>query len=168
MWSLHTSWDCHMTWLGDHVISSIHSGEGVRQGQLVNWYLSEIEGDIDSVEMLAEKKVLVEKVIERLIHHVRTRDTSENSIRWNFSWDFTRVVGRLFHNFPCTYLRQQFFEKIFLREPCFSLSGWVWKYIPPELLHNTLLVVDFFPCRTTFCCHCWWRRKRRRREILCL
>ena len=52
------------------------------------------------------------------------------------------------------YLRQQFFDKIFLREPCFSLSGWVWKYIPPELLHNTLLVVDFFPCRTTFCCHC--------------
>ena len=43
----------------------------MRQGQLVNWYLSEIEGDIDSVEMLAEKKVLVEKVIERLIHHVR-------------------------------------------------------------------------------------------------
>ena len=43
----------------------------MRQKQLVNWYLSEIEGDIDSVEMLAEKKVLVEKVIERLIHHVR-------------------------------------------------------------------------------------------------
>ena len=44
--------------------------EGCRQGQLVNWYLGEIEDDIDSVEMLAEKKVLVEKVIERLIHHV--------------------------------------------------------------------------------------------------
>ena len=47
----------------------------MRQGQLVNWYLSEIEGDIDSVEMLAEKKVLVEKVIERLIHHVRKNET---------------------------------------------------------------------------------------------
>ena len=44
--------------------------EGTRQGELVNWYLGEIEGDIDSVEMLAEKKVLVEKVVERLIHHV--------------------------------------------------------------------------------------------------
>ncbi|CAI8051163.1 DNA replication licensing factor MCM6 (Fragment) [Geodia barretti] len=49
--------------------SEEEEGEGIRQGQLVNWYLSEIEGDIDSVEMLAEKKVLVEKVIERLIHH---------------------------------------------------------------------------------------------------
>ena len=46
----------------------------MRQSQLVNWYLSEIEGDIDSVEMLAEKKVLVEKVIERLTHHVRERE----------------------------------------------------------------------------------------------
>lgn len=36
----------------------------------MNWYLSEIEGDIDSVEMLAEKKILVEKVIERLVQHV--------------------------------------------------------------------------------------------------
>ena len=36
----------------------------------MNWYLGEIESDIDSVEMLAEKKLLVEKVIERLIHHV--------------------------------------------------------------------------------------------------
>ena len=44
--------------------------EGARQGELVNWYLGEIEGDIDSVEMLAEKKVLVEKVIERLVQHV--------------------------------------------------------------------------------------------------
>ena len=44
--------------------------EGARQSQLVNWYLGEIEGDIESVEMLAEKKVLVEKVIDRLIHHV--------------------------------------------------------------------------------------------------
>lgn len=48
----------------------ICAGEGTRQGKLVNWYLDEIEGDIDSVEMLAEKKVLVEKVIERLVHHV--------------------------------------------------------------------------------------------------
>ena len=56
-----------MTKQHDHVIVT---GEGTRQGKLVNWYLGEIEGDIDSVEMLAEKKVLVEKVIERLIHHV--------------------------------------------------------------------------------------------------
>ena len=97
-----------MTRLGDHVISSIHSGEGIRQGQLVNWYLSEIEGDIDSVEMLAEKKVLVEKVIERLIHHVRTRDTNENSIRGNIFISFHRELwAGLFRSFLCTYLRQQ-------------------------------------------------------------
>ncbi len=53
-------------------ISSLAPGEGgVRQGELVNWYLSEVaEGEIESMEELAEKKVLVEKVIERLVQHV--------------------------------------------------------------------------------------------------
>ena len=41
-----------------------------RQSDLVNWYLAEIEEDIDSMDALAEKKVLVEKVIERLVQHV--------------------------------------------------------------------------------------------------
>lgn len=50
-------------------------GEGTRQGELINWYLGEIEEDIESVEMLAEKKVLVEKVIERLVHHVSVEVT---------------------------------------------------------------------------------------------
>ena len=146
-----------MTRLGDHVISSIHSGEGIRQGQLVNWYLSEIEGDIDSVEMLAEKKVLVEKVIERLIHHVRTRH-QRKLYKMKFFMSFHKSCGQVIPQLSMYILRQQCFAQnllpLILREPCFSLSGWVWKYIPPELLHNTLLVVDFFPCRTTFCCHC--------------
>lgn len=43
---------------------------GVRQGDLVNWYLKEVEHDIESLEELAEKKVLVEKVIDRLVNHV--------------------------------------------------------------------------------------------------
>ena len=43
----------------------------MRQRELVNWYLSEVaEGEIESVEELAEKKVLVEKVIDRLVQHV--------------------------------------------------------------------------------------------------
>ena len=43
---------------------------GTRRGDLVNWYLHEMEGEIDSVEELAERKVLVEKVIDRLVQHV--------------------------------------------------------------------------------------------------
>lgn len=43
---------------------------GVRQGQLVNWYLTEIQADIETVEELAAKKILVEKIVERLVQHV--------------------------------------------------------------------------------------------------
>ena len=43
---------------------------GCRRGDLVNWYLGEVEGEIESVEELTERKLLVEKVIERLIIHV--------------------------------------------------------------------------------------------------
>ena len=43
---------------------------GLRQTQLVQWYLEEVEGDIDSEAELLEKKTMVEKVIYRLVHHV--------------------------------------------------------------------------------------------------
>ncbi|XP_071826729.1 DNA replication licensing factor MCM6-like [Apostichopus japonicus] len=43
--------------------------EGVHKKELVNWYLKEMEGDIDTEAELLEKKEKVEKVIERLIHH---------------------------------------------------------------------------------------------------
>ena len=43
---------------------------GVRQDELVNWYLKEIEGEIETVQELTDKKLLVEKVIDRLVHHV--------------------------------------------------------------------------------------------------
>ena len=36
----------------------------------MNWYLKEIESEIESEQELVEKKVLVEKVIYRLVHHV--------------------------------------------------------------------------------------------------
>ena len=42
----------------------------MRRGELVNWYLKEVEADIETIEELAEKKVLVEKVIDRLVQHV--------------------------------------------------------------------------------------------------
>ena len=44
---------------------------GVRRGQLVNWYLKEMEAEIESEAELIERKTLVEKVIFRLVHHVR-------------------------------------------------------------------------------------------------
>ena len=44
--------------------------EGLNRSQVVNWYLSEIEDDIETEEELLEKKELVEKVIDRLVHHV--------------------------------------------------------------------------------------------------
>ena len=50
------------------------SGEdgGVRHSELVNWYLKEIESEIETEAELMEKKTLVEKVVTRLIHHVST------------------------------------------------------------------------------------------------
>ncbi|GFS81381.1 zygotic DNA replication licensing factor mcm6 [Trichonephila clavipes] len=43
--------------------------EGMKKSQLVNWYLKEIESEIQTEEELIRRKNLVEKVIERLIHH---------------------------------------------------------------------------------------------------
>ncbi|XP_014781505.1 zygotic DNA replication licensing factor mcm6 [Octopus bimaculoides] len=42
---------------------------GTRRSQLIGWYLHEIEGEIDSEAELIERKTIVEKVIDRLIHH---------------------------------------------------------------------------------------------------
>lgn len=48
-----------------------HPGEqGIRRRDLVNWYLGEIVGDIDSEQELADNKLLTEMVIDRLIQHV--------------------------------------------------------------------------------------------------
>lgn len=39
---------------------------------LVGWYLSEVVGEeLDSEEELAKRKYLVERVIDRLVNHVR-------------------------------------------------------------------------------------------------
>ena len=43
---------------------------GVRQSELVNWYLKEMEHEIESEAELVEKKNLVEKVIYKLVHMV--------------------------------------------------------------------------------------------------
>lgn len=43
---------------------------GTKRSDLINWYLNEISGDIDSEAELVEKKIMVEKVLDRLVHHV--------------------------------------------------------------------------------------------------
>ena len=43
--------------------------DGVRYSELVNWYLKEMESEIESEAELIEKKILCEKVIYRLVHH---------------------------------------------------------------------------------------------------
>ena len=57
-------------YIADAFVFLSGDGSGLRQSQLVQWYLEEIESDIDSEAELLEKKTLVEKVIYRLIHHV--------------------------------------------------------------------------------------------------
>lgn len=43
----------------------------LKRSELVNWYLKEIESEIDSEEELINKKRIIEKVIHRLTHYVR-------------------------------------------------------------------------------------------------
>ncbi len=41
---------------------------GTRKSDLLNWYLGEIEGEIESTEELSERKQVAEKVIDRLTY----------------------------------------------------------------------------------------------------
>ncbi|XP_050721019.1 DNA replication licensing factor MCM6-like [Eriocheir sinensis] len=42
---------------------------GLRRSAIVNWYLSEMSGELESEAELVEQKVLVEKVLDRLTYH---------------------------------------------------------------------------------------------------
>lgn len=42
----------------------------LKRSELVNWYLKEIESEIDSEEELINKKTIIEKVVHRLTHYV--------------------------------------------------------------------------------------------------
>lgn len=44
--------------------------DGIRRSELVQWYLSEIEDEINSESELMQKKMLVDKVISRLVSRV--------------------------------------------------------------------------------------------------
>ena len=58
------------------VIGVFHIFEsgGLRISDVVNWYLKEIENEIDTEEELAQRKILVERVIDRLINYVSLID----------------------------------------------------------------------------------------------
>lgn len=45
------------------------SSEGMRRDDLINWYLEQVADDIESEDDLIERKTLIEKVIDRLVHH---------------------------------------------------------------------------------------------------
>ncbi|RXG70679.1 DNA replication licensing factor MCM6 [Armadillidium vulgare] len=47
----------------------IEGSRALRRSALINWYLNEISADIESEAELIEKKLLVEKVLERLTYH---------------------------------------------------------------------------------------------------
>uniref|UniRef100_A0A671TWD7 DNA replication licensing factor MCM6 n=1 Tax=Sparus aurata TaxID=8175 RepID=A0A671TWD7_SPAAU len=47
----------------------LHLQEELRKSAVVNWYLKEIESEIDSEEDLVNKKGLIEKVLHRLVHY---------------------------------------------------------------------------------------------------
>lgn len=66
-----------LIWQLEH--SEGEEGGGMRRSEIINWYLKEIEADIESVEELADKKALVEKIIDRLMHHVRTNSNHGNN-----------------------------------------------------------------------------------------
>ena len=64
---------------------------GTRRTELVNWYLNEVESEIESEQELMERKTLVEKVIYRLVHHVSSylwsRDQTRDPLMCNiFAW----------------------------------------------------------------------------------
>ena len=46
------------------------AAESSRKSALVNWYLNEIQDEIESEQELTEKKLMVERVINRLIYQV--------------------------------------------------------------------------------------------------
>jgi hypothetical protein len=69
---------------------------GMRKSAVVSWYLEQLvaQGHIDSEDELLQRKTLVEKVIDRLMYHVRI------------------ILYRLTFSPPLTSIRQIFFYAI--------------------------------------------------------
>ena len=54
----------------------------MRKQELVNWYLGEVQEDISSMEELAEMKLKVEKIIDKLVHHVSVAQVYSDGWVW--------------------------------------------------------------------------------------
>lgn len=55
--------------------------EELKKSAVVNWYLKEIESEIDSEEELVNKKGLIEKVLHRLVHYVSPQSKKKNNLQ---------------------------------------------------------------------------------------
>lgn len=60
------------------LLSIAEEEEELKKSAVVNWYLKEIESEIDSEEELVNKKGMIEKVIHRLVHYVSPLSTKKN------------------------------------------------------------------------------------------
>lgn len=49
---------------------SVDEESSLKKSELINWYLKEIESEIESEAELISRKNLIEKVLHRLVHYV--------------------------------------------------------------------------------------------------
>lgn len=68
----------------------VEDESALKKSEVVNWYLKEIESEIDSEMELINKKTMIEKVIYRLVHYVRKHFHHINL--FSFMW----INGSLF------------------------------------------------------------------------
>lgn len=59
----------HCVWV--FISVSVDEESSLKKSELINWYLKELESEIDSEAELIAKKSLIERVIHRLVHYVR-------------------------------------------------------------------------------------------------
>ena len=50
---------------------TVNEDSSLKKSELINWYLKEMESEIETEAQLIAKKSLIEKVLHRLIHYVR-------------------------------------------------------------------------------------------------
>lgn len=66
---------------------------GMRRSEVINWYLKEIESDIGSVSELADRKALVEKIIDRLMHHVSNYHGNHSKHHYSIVGSYIVIIG---------------------------------------------------------------------------
>lgn len=49
---------------------SVDEESSLKKSELINWYLKEVENEIESEAELIARKNLIEKVLQRLVHYV--------------------------------------------------------------------------------------------------